>query len=270
MLVLNEVAEFTPGFEKFCEKFDDKVEMDPLITTFREKYADDLSRRLGLDNKCLPPAYTTLAILNPMFGLKPVIVGSTLMTSEQYEEGREFILRAIQDDLDDKNPPMNIDSGDEDSLDGHIVTADNDNYRLAEKELQHFEEFKRQKYQPKMRYNHCLSNTDEKGRLIKLGVGTVEQRGDDLPSGKNLVDYLDDKGRFKLIPFFLDHKARFQNLFTIVQREAPRRVVEVGCERFFGVSGYNSQPRWSRLGVRTMRGFPYYPSFSSVCKLILS
>jgi hypothetical protein len=35
-----------------------------------------------------------------------------------------------------------------------------------------------------------------------------------------------------------------------MQHEAPRRVVEVGCERFFNLSGYVSQPRRSRLGVR--------------------
>ncbi len=30
-----------------------------------------------------------------------------------------------------------------------------------------------------------------------------------------------------------------------------RRVVEVGCERFVGLSGYISPPRRSRLGVHT-------------------
>ena len=33
--------------------------------------------------------------------------------------------------------------------------------------------------------------------------------------------------------------------------EAARRVVEVGCERFFSLSGYVSAPRRTRLGVRT-------------------
>ena len=36
-----------------------------------------------------------------------------------------------------------------------------------------------------------------------------------------------------------------------MQREVSRRVVEVGCERFFGVSGYVSQLRRAMLGVRT-------------------
>jgi hypothetical protein len=54
-----------------------------------------------------------------------------------------------------------------------------------------------------------------------------------------------------LLTFFKDHETRFPTLFIIiVQREVLRRVVEVGCERFFGLSGYTSQPRRSMLGVR--------------------
>jgi hypothetical protein len=187
-----------------------------------------------------------------MFGLKPVIVGSGLMTShsQQYESARETILRMMQDELDAKNPPVNVDSGDDNSLDGKITVEDNDNYRIAEKELNRFEEYKRQKYLAKLKLGRSLSNEDSRGRVIKLGVGPVESRGDDLPSGNNIATYLDKKGRFQLLPFFKDHKALFPNLFTIVQREASRRVTEVGCERFFGVSGYISQPRRARLGVR--------------------
>ena len=54
----------------------------------------------------------------------------------------------------------------------------------------------------------------------------------------------------KLVPFFLDHKDHFLSLSIIIQAEASRKVTEVSCERFFGTSGYVSQPRRSRLGVR--------------------
>ena len=37
---------------------------------------------------------------------------------------------------------------------------------------------------------------------------------------------------------------------SCTQKEASRRVVEVGCEQFFGLSGYISSARRSRLGVR--------------------
>ncbi len=54
-----------------------------------------------------------------------------------------------------------------------------------------------------------------------------------------------------VLNFFEEHKKHFPTLWIIAQREAARRVVEVGCEQFFGLSGYISSPRCSRLGVRT-------------------
>ena len=39
-------------------------------------------------------------------------------------------------------------------------------------------------------------------------------------------------------------------MWILVQHEASRQVVEVGCEHFFGLSGYISSPRRTRLGVR--------------------
>ena len=39
-------------------------------------------------------------------------------------------------------------------------------------------------------------------------------------------------------------------IWILVQKKASTRVVEVGCERFFALSGYVSAPRRTRLGVR--------------------
>jgi hypothetical protein len=97
---------------------------------------------------------------------------------------------------------------------------------------------------------HSLGNKDSKGRWIEIGVGPVEKRGENLPSGNNISDYLDAKGRMDLLAFFKDHQQQFPNLFIVIQREIARRVTEAGCERFFGQSGYVSQPRRSQLGVR--------------------
>jgi len=88
------------------------------------------------------------------------------------------------------------------------------------------------------------------GSVKEVYVGPATKRGKDLPSGKNLFDYIDKQGRMCLVHFFGDHKDRFPTLWILVQREASRRVVEVGCERFFGLSGYISSPRRTRLGVR--------------------
>ena len=45
----------------------------------------------------------------------------------------------------------------------------------------------------------------------------------------------------------------FPTLWIIAQREAARQVAEVGCERFFDLSGDIASPRRSRLGMRTYK-----------------
>jgi hypothetical protein len=64
-------------------------------------------------------------------------------------------------------------------------------------------------------------------------------------------DHINEKGRMDVLKFFEDHKKYFPTLWIIAQCEAARRVVEVGCEQFFCLSGYISSPRRLRLGVRT-------------------
>jgi hypothetical protein len=77
----------------------------------------------------------------------------------------------------------------------------------------------------------------------------VASKGKDLPSGKNFADYINEKGQMQLLKFFADHQKSFPTLWILVQKEASRRVVEVGCERFFELSGYVSLPRCTRHGV---------------------
>jgi hypothetical protein len=85
-------------------KYDEVVLMDETIEVFRDVYAFDLACRLEIDKRLLPPAYTIMAVLNPMFGLEPSITGSGLMTKAQYSMARECLLRVMQDDFDAKNP----------------------------------------------------------------------------------------------------------------------------------------------------------------------
>lgn len=253
VLVVRDGAEFAEGFEAIRDKYDEVVDMDPVIGIYRDKYVEDLSRRLGINDDRLPGSYTIMTLLNPLFGLKPVIVGSKLMTETQYDHAREAVVRLIQEELDSKNPITSSGAKDDDdnSLDGEIAESDeNDNRRLAEREMRRFESHKMQKYIPERKLGRKLSNVDSKGRLIEVGVGPVKAKGDDLPSGKNIANYVDLKGRFDALAFFKDHSNTFPNLFIIALREASRRVVEVGCERFFGLSGYISQPRRSQLAVR--------------------
>jgi hypothetical protein len=71
-----------------------------------------------------------------------------------------------------------------------------------------------------------------------------------IPFKFNLADHIDERGCMQLLKFFCDHQKPFPTLWILVQKEASRRLVEVGCERLFGLSGYVSSPQRSRLGVR--------------------
>ena len=61
----------------------DSIDMDPLIQTFHEVYAEDLVEHIGLDRRKLLVALCRATLLNPMFGLKSNVVGSGLMTDAQ-------------------------------------------------------------------------------------------------------------------------------------------------------------------------------------------
>ena len=47
-----------------------------------------------------------------------------------------------------------------------------------------------------------------------------------------------------------DHSKIVPTLLILGQGEESRRIVEVGCERFFNLSGYVSSPKRTTLGVR--------------------
>ncbi len=64
---------------------------------------------------------------------------------------------------------------------------------------------------------------------------------------------MNEKGRMDMLKFFEEHKKYFPTLWILAQHEVAWRVVEVGCEQFFGLSGYNSSTRCSRLGVQTYK-----------------
>ena len=163
----------------------------------------------------------------------------------------------MQDILDSKSPPMfdssESSSGSEDSEEEmDLPSRDNGNHAKAEDEFRAFEEFKRNKYRPSFeRSKSTILRGTDVNVVYEILVGPVAERGKDLPSRKNLADYIDKKGRMEVLKFFIDHKKMFPTMFILAQCEAAGKVVEVGCERFFGLAGYVSSPRRTRLGVRT-------------------
>ncbi len=68
------------------------------------------------------------------------------------------------------------------------------------------------------------------GNMDEIIVRPVEENRKDLPSGKNLGVYVNEKGRMDVLNFFEEHKKYFPTLWIIAQREVARQVVEVRCE----------------------------------------
>jgi hypothetical protein len=84
--------------------YDEIVTMMPMIDTYRQKYVEDLANCLHINDRTLPAAYTITALCNPMFGREPKIVGSGLMTSEQFRRARDGLLKLMQTEFDRASP----------------------------------------------------------------------------------------------------------------------------------------------------------------------
>jgi hypothetical protein len=229
--------------------------MHDCIETYCDLFADDLERRLGITDDKLPPSLAVTTLLNPIFGLESKVVGTGLMTESQYKHARKSIISLMHDILD-RNTVIIVEScssGDDDSDDEVLEPTGNANYNRAVDEFSAFERFKKKKYLPvlkKTQQGSLSNNSGDESTMKELFVGPVVSKGKDLPSGKNLADYVDQFGRMDLLCLFEHHKKIFPTLWILVQKFSSVRVVEVGCERFFGLSGYVSAPRRTRLGVR--------------------
>ncbi|KAL7502046.1 hypothetical protein ACHAWX_000442 [Stephanocyclus meneghinianus] len=84
------------------------------------------------------------------------------------------------------------------------------------------------------------------GSMNEIFVGQVTARGKDLPSGKNLADYIDPSHKMDCTSFLGDHTKYFLTKCTMVSL----CVTEAGCEHLFGLSGYISSLRRTRLGMK--------------------
>jgi hypothetical protein len=87
-------------------------------------------------------------------------------------------------------------SSSSDDEDDDIPRRDNTNYGKAKEELEEFERFKRKKYLPTLKETSARCLTGESGEIM---VGPVQEKGKNLPSGHNLFDYIDIRGRIDLV-----------------------------------------------------------------------
>ncbi len=70
--------------------------------------------------------------------------------------------------------------------------------------------------------SEILSGIGLNGNMEEIIVGPVEENGKYLPLGKNLGDYVNEKGRIDVLKFFEEHKKYFPTLWIIAQHEVAR------------------------------------------------
>jgi len=100
---------------------------------------------------------------------------------------------------------------------------------------------------------YTLGTYDDEGQPHKEPIykfGPVKKRGKDLPSGRNIADYIDERGIFDLLLFFIDHKRQLESLSNVVIGQlAPHSTAEVDCESLFSEAGALALPSRSRTKV---------------------
>ncbi|KAL7488619.1 hypothetical protein ACHAW6_014203 [Cyclotella cf. meneghiniana] len=129
------------------------------------------------------------------------------------------LLHKRQDILDSKSLPVHESSeeSERENDDELMPNRDNVNFKKAEDKLSEFEKFKKKKYQPTIAKMESGGISGEYEGSIKAAfVDQVTGRGKDLPSGKNLADYIDPHGRIDLISFWRRYK-NFPTMCTLNQ-----------------------------------------------------
>jgi hypothetical protein len=133
----------------------------------------------------------------------------------------------MQDYHNAKHPSLCVDSdggnsNDNSSTDGYLAEKTNCKYNRAEEEFHTFESFKCNKYRPKWvkAKSQILSGIGLNSQMEEIIVGPVKENGKDLPSGKNLGGYVNEKGRVDVLKYFEEDKKYFPTLWIIVQSEA--------------------------------------------------
>ena len=141
---------------------------------------------------------------------KKLIVGSGLMTGMQYERAKGRLLQRMVRIVDRKCPSTSRTTGDADVLDSKdddVEFGTNENYSAADKEWKHFETYKIKRHRPFVEVKKARTLGEGNRKIL---VGPVETKGEDLPSGKNIADYVDKCGRMDLLRFLRTTETCFQ------------------------------------------------------------
>jgi hAT family C-terminal dimerisation region len=178
------------------------------------------------------------------------------MTDKQYASAESELLGRLQTMRENESgarlviPKESSSGGDVDTLDDEYDQPISSEHQAALNEWI--------QYQRLVKYGKYFPKKYKKEGLLEIGdirFGVVEERGDDIEANHpfktcNLADYIDDKGYFNLVKFIGYNQQTFPFIYKLACCIASMRVNEVGCERFFSIAGYVSNPRRTSLKVR--------------------
>ncbi len=92
-VLVKRVGSFITDIEE--QNYSEVIDMEEVIEKYCNTYAKDLEERLCLQKDKLSTAMTISTLLNPIFGLRPRIVGCGLMSDRQYDQARRDLVLMI-------------------------------------------------------------------------------------------------------------------------------------------------------------------------------
>lgn len=203
------------------------------------------------------------ALLNPLYQNDDRMLAAGLFDKAQYDEANEELLERMagyNKKTSKRSKKKSAAGSGEDTVNKWskqkkiFLDEEETPFGKAKKELARYCVFMDAKYLPDMRPDRVLGAYDTVTRDPVEPVytfGPVVKRRNDLPSNKNLADYIDGKGRFDFVKYLTDHKKRFPACFNIgVGQISPHISTEVDCESLFSQAGFLADSRRNRSEIR--------------------
>ena len=191
-------------------------------------------------------------IVNPLFQNDLAMVDAGLCTQDQYDAGRIELIDRMAKLLQVSVGTTMKAPKKTNKYSKQITALDTEDPKtLAVKELNKYQRFMEFDYLPKMKPLIVLGAIDVGGQPKDpvYAFGPVIEKGENLPGGENLADYVDHKGHFDLVKYVTDHKMKFPTLWkVIVGQISPHISTEVDVESLFSQSGFLANPLRNKMG----------------------
>jgi hypothetical protein len=207
----------------------------------------------------LPEIKIMGAIVNPLFQSKSRMILAGLCTAEQYDNGFAVLIDRMTRLYEGNDKPSEVlltphefDEHDEVSETVRVSPS----AKKAMDEWDYFITFKRRVYMPEVKPVIALGVVTEANqpKEAALIMGPVNKSGKDLPSTvvSNHANFIDKKGYYDIVAFFVHHKEDFPSLYKVVVGQlAPHISTEVDCESLFSQAGHLSDPTRANTKIKT-------------------